>query len=424
MNISLKQSLSRRTFLRAAGATLALPFLDAMRPAFGQSAAAAPRRMISICTNLGVLDRHFYPATAGRDYALTPYLETLKDFREQFTIFSGTSLPEVTGGHSAEATFLTGAPHPGTASFRNTISLDQFAAEQIGHQTRVAALPLVVSKGGNQSLSFTSSGVMLPAERSAAEVFKALFIAGDAASVEKQVENLRTGRSILDAVATRAAALQKQLGTADRERMDQYFTSVREVERRLLIAEEWERKPKPKVDAPVPKDPEYLPEKLGAMYDLAHLAFTTDSTRLITLLVKLDGFSEHIPGVNTDAHNLSHHVGREDKLKELMNLELAQFQKLAAFLKRLQASAEGEANLLDRTQILYGSNLGNGNNHDNKNLPVILAGGGFKHGQHLAFDKTNNYPLSNLYVTMLQRLGLETAKFSSSTGTMRGLEMA
>ena len=417
-------ALSRRTFLRAAGATLALPFLDAMRPVFGQTAAAAPRRMISICTNLGVLDRHFYPATTGRDYALTPYLETLKDFREQFTVFSGTSLPEVGGGHSAEATFLTGAPHPGTASFRNSISLDQFAAEQIGFQTRISALPLVVSKGGNQSLSFTSSGVMLPAERSAAEVFKALFIAGDAASVEKQVENLRTGRSILDAVATRAAALQKQLGTADRERIDQYFTSVREVERRLLVAEEWERKPKPKVDVPAPKDGEYLPEKLGAMYELAHLAFTTDSTRLITLLVKLDGFSEHIPGVSTDAHNLSHHVGREDKLKELMNLELAQFQKLAAFLKRLQTSQEGEANLLDRTQILYGSNLGNGNNHDNHNLPVLLAGGGFKHGQHLAFDKTNNYPLSNLYVSMLQRLGLEIAKFSSSTGTMRGLELA
>ncbi len=416
--------LSRRTFLRAAGATIALPFLDAMRPVFGQTAVAAPRRMISICTNLGVLDRHFYPATAGRDYALTPYLETLKEFREQFTVFSGTSLPEVTGGHNAEATFLTGAPHPGTASFRNSISLDQFAAEQIGHQTRVAALPLVVSKGGNQSLSFTGSGVMLPAERSAAEVFKALFIAGDAAAVERQVENLRTDRSILDAVATRAASLQKQLGSSDRERLDQYFTSVREVERRLVIAEEWERKPKPKVAAAVPQDPEYLPEKLAAMYDLAYLAFTTDSTRLITLLVKLDGFSEHIPGVHTDAHNLSHHVGREDKLIELMNLELAQFQKLADFFTRLQSSHEGDATLLDRTQILYGSNLGNGNNHDNHNLPVLLAGGGFKHGQHLAFDKTNNYPLTNLYVTMLQRLGLDAGKFASSTGTMRGLEMA
>ena len=415
--------LSRRHFLRASGAALALPFLDAMRPAFAKS-VKAPRRLLAVCTNLGVLERHFFPAETGRGFALTPYLEPLKDFRDQFTVFSGTSHPDVTGGHSAEVTFLTAAPHPGTASFRNSISLDQFAAERIGHLTRVSALPLVVSKSGNQSLSFTGSGVMLPAERSPAQVFKALFVAGDAAAVARQVEDLRTGRSILDTVASRAAALQKQLGAADRERLDQYFTSVREVERRLLIAEEWERKPKPKVDVPAPKDGEYLLEKLGAMYDLAHLAFAADSTRLITLFIKLDGFSEHIPGVNSESHNLSHHVGREDKLRELKNLELAEFQQLSALLTKLQSSKEGDATLLDRTQVLYGSNLGNGNNHDTKNLPVLLAGGGYKHGQHLAFDKTNNYPLPNLFVSMLQRLGIEADKFASSKGTLKGLEMA
>ena len=416
-------ALNRRTFLRASGAALALPLLDAMRPAFGQT-VEAPRRMLAICTNLGVLERHFYPAETGRDYALTPYLEAMKDFREQFTIVSGSSHPDVTGGHSAEASFLTAAPHPGTASFRNSISLDQFAAERIGHLTRVSTLPLVVSRAGNQSLSFTSSGVMLPAERSPAQVFKALFVAGDAAAVQKQVEQLRTGRSILDTVADRAAALQKQLGSADRERLDQYFTSVREVERRLLIAEEWERQPKPKVDAPVPTDGEYLLEKLGAMYDLAHLALATDSTRRITLFIKLDGFSSHIPGVSSESHNLSHHVGREDKLRELKNLELAEFQQLNALLTRLRSTEEGGSTLLDRTQVLYGSNLGNGNNHDTKNLPILLAGGGYQHGQHLAFDKTSNEPLPNLFVTMLQRLGIETDKFASSKGTLKGLEMA
>ena len=416
-------ALNRRTFLRASGAALALPLLDAMRPAFGQT-VEAPRRMLAICTNLGVLERHFYPAETGRDYALTPYIEAMKDFREQFTIVSGSSHPDVTGGHSAEASFLTAAPHPGTASFRNSISLDQFAAERIGHLTRVSTLPLVVSRAGNQSLSFTSSGVMLPAERSPAQVFKALFVAGDAAAVQKQVEQLRTGRSILDTVADRAAALQKQLGSADRERLDQYFTSVREVERRLLIAEEWERQPKPKVDAPVPTDGEYLLEKLGAMYDLAHLALATDSTRLITLFIKLDGFSSHIPGVSSESHNLSHHVGREDKLRELKNLELAEFQQLNALLTRLRSTEEGGSTLLDRTQVLYGSNLGNGNNHDTKNLPILLAGGGYQHGQHLAFDKTSNEPLPNLFVTMLQRLGIETDKFASSKGTLKGLEMA
>ena len=418
-----RPALSRRTFLRAAGATLALPFLDAMCPAFGQT-IEPPRRMLAICTNLGLLERHFVPAETGRDYTLTPYLETLKEFRDQFTVFSGTSHPDVTCGHSAEASFLTAAPHPGSASFRNSISLDQFAAERIGHLTRVSALPLVVAKSGNQSLSFTASGVMLPAERSPAQVFTALFVGGDAAAMERQIEDLRTGRSILDAVATRAASLQKQLGNADRQRLDQYFTSVREVERRLLIAEEWERKPKPKVDAPAPKDGEYLLEKLAAMYDLAHLALATDSTRLITLMIRLDGFGEHIPGVSSESHNLSHHVGREDKLEQLKNLELAQLRQLAVLLGKLKAAHEHDTNLLDRTQILYGSNLGNGNNHDNHNLPVLLAGGGFKHGQHLAFDKTNNYPLPNLYVSMLQRLGIETSQFATSKGTLRGLELA
>ncbi len=415
--------LSRRTFLRAAGVSLALPFLHAMNPPTGAAAATIPRRIIAICTNLGILERYFFPAEAGRDYTLTPYLETLKEFRDQFTVFSGTSHPDVTGGHSAEATFLTAAPHPGSASFRNSISLDQFAAERIGHLTRVSALPLVVAKSGNQSLSFTSNGVMLPAENSPEQVFKALFIAGDAAAMERQVEDLRTGRSILDAVGQRAAALQQQLGSADRQRVDQYFTSVREVERRLVIAEEWERKPKPTVTAPVPKDEEYLLEKLAAMYDLAHLAIATDSTRLITLMVRLDGFSEHIPGVGSESHNLSHHVGREDKIEQLKNLELAQFRQLAGLLKKLNAAKEGDATLLDRTQVLYGSNLGNGNNHDNHNLPVMLAGGGFKHGQHFAFDKTNNYPLPNLYLSMLQRLGIECPAFASSKGTVRGLEM-
>ena len=412
-------NVNRRTFLRASGAMMALPFLEA----FGKE-SIAPRRILAICTNLGVLDRHFFPEQTGRDYTLTPYLEAIKDHRDQFTVFSGTSHPDVTGGHSAEVSYLSAAPQPGTASFRNSISLDQFAAERIGHLTRVSALPLVVSKSGNQSLSFTSSGVMLPAERSPARVFKALFVAGDAQDVERQVANLRIGRSILDAVSERAAALQKQLGSADRDRLDQYFTSVREVEKRLLISEEWEHKPKPRLDVPPPKDGESLLEKLGAMYDLAHLAFATDSTRLVTLMIQLQFFSENIPGVSSETHNLSHHAGREDKLNELKNLELAEFRELNRLLSKLHASKEDGGTLLDRTQVLYGSNLSNGNNHDNRNLPILLAGGGWKHGQHLSFDKKNNYPLPNLFVSMLQHQGIEAEKFASSTGTMKGLDVA
>ena len=415
--------LSRRTLLRSAGASVALPFLDAMRPAFGRSVAAVPRRLLAVCTNLGVYEQNFLPATAGRDFALTPYLEPFANLRDQVTVISGTSHPEVGNGHSAEASFLTAAPFPGTASFKNSISLDQFAAERIGVHTRVAALPLAVAKSGNQSISFTSSGVMVPAEASPTKVYRQLFVAGDAKSVERQLHELQTGRSILDSVADRAESLRKSLGPGDRDRMDQYFTSVREVERRLLVAEEWETKPKPKTDAPEPKEYEYLLDKLGAMYELAHLALATDSTRLITLMIKLDGFSEHIPGVSLEAHNLSHHVGRPEAIQQLKNLELAEFQELAKLLDRLAAAKEDGASLLDRTTVFYGSNLGNGNNHDTKNLPIVLAGGGFKHGQHLAFDKQKNTPLPNLFVSILQRLGIEADTFATSTGTLAGLEM-
>jgi hypothetical protein len=418
-----RPALNRRTFLRAAGASLALPMLEAMRPVFGK-APERPRRMVAICTNLGILDRHFYPEKTGENYAPTPYLETLWEHRNQFSILSGCSHPEVTGGHSAEVSFLTGAPHPGTASFRNTISLDQFAAEKIGHLTRFPALALAVAKNGSQSLSFGRSGVMVPAERSPAQLFKMLFVSGDANSVERQIQQLRTGRSILDSVSERASALQKQLGGDDRSRVDQYFSAVRDVEKRLLLAEEWERKPKPEVGVAPPKDAEYLLEKLAAMYAMTHLALETDSTRLVTLMVRTDGFSEHIPGVGLEAHNLSHHVNRPEALAQLKNLETAQFQQLAGFLAKLGTSREEGGTLLDSTQVLYGSNLGNANNHDTRNLPILLAGGGFKHGRHLGFDRTHNYPLPNLFVSMLQQLGIPTGKFSSSTGSFRGLEPA
>jgi len=403
---------------------LPLPLLDAMRPAWSREPEATPRRMLSICTNLGLYEKNFFPTGAGTAYQPSPYLDVLKDWRSQLTVCSGTSHPDVAGGHSAEASFLTAAPQPGTASFRNSISIDQFASEAIGPQTRVSSLPLVVSQSGNQSLSFTSSGVMLPAERSPSAVYQALFTSGNAASAARHMADLRVGRSILDVVATRAASLQKTLGPGDTARLDQYFTAVREVEKRLLAAEQWEKTPKPTVDVPAPGDGEQLIERLGAMFELIRLAFLTDSTRLITLLIKLDGFSGHIPGVSEESHNLSHHGNRPDKLAQLRNLELAQFQQLARLFKGLQETNENAVPLLNNTMVLFGSNLGNGNSHDTRNLPILLAGGGFKHGQHLAFDRGQNYPLPNLFVSMLQRLGLETDRFASSTGTMRGLESA
>ena len=415
--------LDRRTFLKGSGVALGLPFLEAMQPLHAKGKPGGPKRMVAINTNLGIMAEHFFPGQVGKDYTLSPYLETLAAHKEQFSVFSGVSHPGVTGGHSAEVSYLTAAPHPGTASFRNSISLDQYAAQHIGERTRLSTLSLNVSKKGNQSLSFTNSGVMLPAENNPASVFKALFVAGNEGEIERKVHDLRVGRSILDTVAQRASALQNKLGQADKERIEQYFTSVREVERRLQIAEEWEHKPKPQVTVPSPKDSEYLLEKIAAMYDLICLSLETDSTRLVTLLIKLDGFSAHIPGVSTEAHNLSHHVSRPDKKKELKNLETAEFKELARLLDGLASVKEGGQSLIDSTMVLYGSNLGNGNNHDTKNLPMLLAGGGFQHGRHIAFDTKKNYPLPNLFVSMLHRMGLETENFASSTGTMAGLEL-
>jgi hypothetical protein len=265
---------------------------------------------------------------------------------------------------------------------------------------------------------------MIPAERSPAEVFKSLFVAGAPSEVDRQIERLRTGRSVLDAVADRVGDLRSRLGAADRARLDQYAEAVREAERRLVVAEEWERKPKPKVEVGPPADAEHLLGRLSSMFDLISLALATDSTRLVTLMIRLDGFGAQVPGVSDEAHNLSHHVGRPEKIEQLENLERAQMKALAGLLQRLSAAKEGGSSLLDRTMVLFGSNLGNGNNHDNRNLPVLVAGGALRHAGHLAFDRQRNVPLANLFVTLLRGLGIEAERFASSTGALKGLEPA
>lgn len=425
----MRTSLSRRTLLRGTGIALALPFLESMHPAFARVQPTKPRRMLAICNNLGVLPDYFFPKAAGRDYALSPYLEQLQAHRNDFTVFSGVSHPNVDGGHPADVCFLTAAPHPGSSSFRNTISLDQVIAEQLGIQTRFPSLTLGVNTR-SRSLSWTGTGVGIPPEDKAADVFKQLFLQGNAAEVAAQIQKLDTGRSILDTIAGQAAELQRSVSAHDKERLDQYFTSVRELERRLQVSRGWEGKPKPVVKAAVPVDPTtpaaYM-EKVRIMYDLARLAFETDSTRAITLM--LEGVSSpvlEIEGVKiTDGyHNLSHHGKSESKRSQLKAIDEWHMKLLAGLLTDLKATREGDETLLERTMVLYGSNFGDANTHVTTNLPVILAGGGFKHGQHLAFNTQQNYPLPNLYVSMLQRMGLQTDRFASSTGTMRGLELA
>lgn len=439
--ISTRRPLSRRHFLRGTGIALALPLLDSMLPGWARAAAAdtpasrlgpdgTPRRLFAVCNNLGLVGQNFFPQGPGREYAASPYLDLLREHRNDFTVFSGVSHPSVDSGHPADVCFLTAAPHPGSGSFHNTISLDQAIAERVGPLTRFPSLTLGVNTR-SRSLSYTGTGVAIPPEDKAAEVFKQLFFQGSPDEVAAQVLRLDTGRSILDAVGQQAKNLQRDLGANDRDRLDQYFTSVRDLEGRLQASRGWETKPKPVVNVPVPVDPAspaaYM-AKVKVMYDLARLAFQTDSTRSITLMLDsaatpaVDGIAD--VAITEGYHNLSHHGKAPDKLAQLKALDEAHMRLLAGLYTDLKASREGEDTLLDRTMVLYGSNLGDANAHVCTNMPVLLAGGGFKHGQHLAFDRERNYPLPNLFVSMLKRMGFEQDKFASSSGTMRGLDLA
>ena len=304
----------------------------------------------------------------------------------------------------------------------------------IGHLTRFPSLTLGVNiLSGQRSLSWTNSGALIPCEEKAATVFQHLFLRGTPEEVTGAKE-ARFGagpehhgrrRPI------RSTDLERDVGPRDRQRLDQYFTGVRDLEHRLGEAREWEDKPKPTVKVAPPVDPvspkEYL-EKVRIMYDLARLALETDSTRLITLMLdSVNSPTIDVPGVAiTDGyHNLSHHGKSAAKLKQLEAIDTEHMRHLAALMTGLNSVRENGDTLLDRTMVLYGSNLGDANRHLTTNLPVILAGGGFRHGQHLAFNRERNYPLPNLFVSMLQHfLGLETDKFATSTGTMSGLELA
>jgi hypothetical protein len=394
---------------------MALPLLDAMRPARAAGKADVPRRMVCIETNMGILPQYFFPEKAGKDFELTPYLEKLKAHRDQVTVFSGTSHPGVTGGHAAEKCFLTGTPHPERGGFRNWVSLDQYAAEQFGNRTRYPSLVLGVGNEG-QTLSYTRSGAPIPIERSPRKLFEKLFVQGKPAEVAAKVEEIRQGRSTLDFVGDQAQRLNGSLSSADRARLDQYMTSVRELEQRLASAQDWEVKPKPKTDAKPPedeKDGREFARQTQIMFDVIKLALETDSSRLVSLFIDA-----------TSIHNITHHGNRPEVLAELRAKEENQFGALAHLLKLLAETKEEGDTLLGRTTVLYGTCMGSANSHSNYNLPVLLAGGGFKHGRHLTFDKDNNYPLTNLFVSMLQRLGIETREFSTGKGTMRGLEMS
>jgi Protein of unknown function (DUF1552) len=418
-------AMHRRKFLQGTGVALALPLLDSVLPRVRAATAVTSRtNMVCICTSLGLHAPFLFPTETGADYTLTPYLEVLKDVRRDFTLFSGLSHPDQTGanGHTSEMTWLTSARFPGLGGFKNTVSLDQLAAETIGLETR---FPSLVLGTGTPSLSYTRGGVMVPAESRPSRVFAKLFLDGTPAEVKQQVQRLREGQSIMDTVQDEVHSFTRRVGTADREKLDEYFSSVRELEQRLVKSQAWAQRPKPKLDQKPPRDISDGTDLIGRMqllFDLVPLALHTDSTRLVTILVQGGNSIPPVPGVTIDHHNLSHHGRDPAKIEQLRRIEEAEMRVVRDLLGKLKIKNERGTPLLDNTMVLFGSNLGNANSHDTRNLPILVAGGRFKHGRHLAFDATKNNRLCNLFVTMLQRLGVETDTFGSSTGTLTGFD--
>ncbi len=414
---------SRRRFLRTSGIALGLPLLESFFPRglAAETGAAGIRRMVAICSPLGIHTPFLFPEETGFDYKPSSYLEPLQEHRKNFTVISGLMHPDVDGGHSAEASYLTAAPHPGAPSFRNSISVDQYAAESMGHLTRFPSLAL---SANNSGLSYTRSGVRIPPEKKPSDLFARLFLEGSDKEKETQVRRLQDGRSVLDLVNDQLKGVRRNVGREDIELLDQYSTGVRELEQRMLAAEEWSHKPKPKIEESPPKEVEDRADfvaKMRLIYDLMFLAIRTDSTRLITFLGS--GGAEVVPlkGVEDGWHNLSHHGKDPAKIEQLAIIEKAEFALFAEFLGKLKSVKEGDDTLLDQTAIVLGSNLGNASSHNNSNLPVVFAGGSFKHGQHLAFDPEKSPPFANLFVSCLQHLGLPSDSFASGKGTLPGI---
>ncbi len=421
--------MDRRTFLQGTGVALALPLLEAMRqPLRAAAPGAAPMRMVCVANPLGMLPDSFFPAEAGPDYKTTELLKSLDKFRKEFTIFSHLD-HGVTGGHRAVHSFLSGLKDVEASEMpAKNISVDQCAAEFVGTRTRFPSL--VVSPGTAKDelalrQSWTRNGVNIPPITSTKELFRALFMAEDPAALRQRSAAYDLNGSILDAVNSQARLLERRLGRADQLKLDEYLTSVRELERKLGMSRDWLNKPKPKVDMDEPQ-PGAFTHELPMFFDLVTLALQTDSTRVAALGIPASLDTRDL-GLSGSYHGFSHHGKAEVLQKGLLVIEKFQMEQLARFLGKLTAIREPDGHsLLDRTMVLFGSGMGNGSSHSNRDLPVLLAGGGFKHGEHKVYPAATGkrVPLSNLFATMLQRFGLEANRFSKGTGTLTGFEVA
>lgn len=411
--------INRRTLLKASGVSLALPMLESMSPAFGASEGKPPKRMVFVCTALGLHPPFLWPENARRDYEKTIYLKLLDEHREHYTLFSGLQHEDQNGRqpHDSELTWLTAARKPGMGGFRNTISIDQVAAEQLGDETRFSSLTLGTMK--TQSQSFTSGGVMIPAQTSPAKLFAQLFLAGSPRQVKAQKQRLLDGKSVLDGLRSQAKALKSKASSADNHLLEDYFDSIRVAESNIQAQQGWLEKQKPEIDANQPKDIADHADLIGRtqlLMDLVPLIVQTDSSRVISILIQDHYVVPKVAGVTGNHHNLSHHGQDPAKIDQLQKIESEIVTCFSSLLGQMKSRPEAGNTLLDNTSILFGSNLGNANAHHAKNLPIFLAGGGFEHGRYVSCE--SGTPLSNLFVTMLNQSGVELDRFGQSNGSL------
>ena len=414
------KTINRRSFLRGTGVVLALPLLDIMGPQFA-NASSPTRRMINICCTLGLYRDSWMPKDLGRNYTPSEYLSIIDRHREKYTIFSGLSHEEQTGrqAHNSEITWLTSARHPGMDGFQNSISLDQTVADHLGYVTRYPSI--VLGTLTPQSQSYDKNGVMIPAQTSPAEVFKQMFIQGTPEEVEKESQRINDGGSILDNLKTQARTLQNSGSSEDRQKLEAYFEAVRAAEIELSKVRDWMDRPKPGVDSVPPvdnADPADILGRIDLWLELMPLILATDSSRVVSLMIQDHGVVPKLPGITADQHNLSHHGQDPGKIAQLRQLETEIVKRFGLLMDSLDGQKENDSSLLDQTQILFGSNLGNANSHNAENLPILVAGGDFAHGSHIAHDEKHNAPLCNLYLSLIQQMGVETDQFGQSTSTL------
>jgi hypothetical protein len=413
---------NRRHFLRSTGISMALPFLESLTGrAFAKAVTSTPpMRMVCVGNLLGFYPPAFFPNEAGAGYELPESIQALKPHQKDFTLYSGLD-HGVKGGHFAMSSFLSGVRSADAKGMpEGNITIDQRAAETLGGATRFPTLAVGSESGihGGCLMSWTRSGTRVPPIATPRELFRKLFVSDAAKNIAASLNSLDLKSSILDAVQHDAKSLQRNLTQQDKDKLDEYFTSVRDVEKQIELRRKWAHVPKPEPQMDEPENTDFVSD-LPVMYDLIALALQTDSTRIATLEIGGD-FEAKAFGLDGGYHALSHHGQRPEAIAGLIKMERYQAEQFGRFLAKLKSIQEPGGTLLDRSMVLFGSGMGNANSHTNSNLPIILAGGGLKHGEHKAYPAKGlgKKPLCNLYLSMLHRFGAEAETFGTSTGTL------